>query len=222
MMAAPPRPLSFLVLERYALGELTGAEMQRVQAQLAHDPTSAERLTEITRARALAPLEPGQAPPPAAVWRLRRYLPALAAAAVLLLAVAVRETVPGPEADAAIPPAGRLVKGGEVSLVAVGERHGEGTTRFDPGERLKLRITCPPGLSAQLRARVFQAGARDAPLAAFEGERCGNHVVWPGAFSLDVAEPAVVCVGWGADGDPRTPFAAGDEMVCVRLRPAGP
>jgi hypothetical protein len=198
-------PLSWLVLERYALGELAGDERRAVEARLAESPEDRACLEIILQdATELPPL-----PAPPSRMRVRTWAPlALAAAAALLLMFR-----PGD-----VPPAQRSVssgtKGGDVAILLVSDRHGEAPTGFAAGERFKVLVTCPAWFEEPLRVVVLQDGARFEPLPA-ASPACGNHVPWPGAFRLDGDAPATVCLAWG----PRSTGEPGERAVCTVLEP---
>lgn len=201
-------PLSWLTLERYALGELPRAAAEQVRRQLADSPEDRARLQEIeTDSPQLLPL-----PVPIQARRkspARWLMPAMAAAAALWLVL-----LPGPES---MPPARRSIKGGDVALQVVGERSSEG--RFAQGERFKVRWTCPPGFSAPSSVRVFQGDEVFEPLG--DGPGCGNLRAWPGAFALDGQQPVQVCVTWGQARQASRIRDLGEQAVCQRLTPIG-
>jgi hypothetical protein len=136
----------------------------------------------------------------------------LAVAAVALIGV-LRD----PSRDAAAPFRNEdQVKGTEVTLRLLSERAGRDPTHFSAGERFKLELTCPPGLSQALRVYVVQGNQVFEPMPRDPSFRCGNLVTWPGAFALDGQEPADICVYWGSNERP----AADDfqhQASCSRL-----
>src|SRR5207237_2758479 len=91
-------------------------------------------------------------------------------------------------------------------------RERNGAIAFDPpgfraGDRWKLRVTCDPGASIFADVVVYQpdlpGGAARAsfPLAATRVP-CGNDVTVPGAFRLDGAAPALVCIALATGAPP--------------------
>lgn len=111
-------------------------------------------------------------------------------------------------------------KGGELALKLVGDVHGESPWTFAPGEHFKVYVTCPDSFSRVLGVLVFQGQARFEPMAR-GALRCGeNLAAWPGAFALDGAEVADVCVVWGdALHNARSAENVGSEGGCQRLLP---
>lgn len=209
MSGVPSEPLSWLVLEQYALGELSPTERARVEAKLGASPADRARLAQIT---AESQILPALVIPVRAAGRRRGFwMGGLALAASLLLARVAWHA----------PHAGRATtKGGDVELTLVSERSGEGPHTFSPGERFKVRVTCPEGRALTLAVRVFQGGQRFEPLPA-SGVRCGENLAfWPGAFALDGDEPAEVCVVWGRAAMATRSSELGSEGVCEQLVPA--
>jgi hypothetical protein len=222
-MANRFEPLSWLTLERYALGELAPSERARVEAQIAESPEDRACLDSI-----LNDLTPLPELPVLAVARANKvaharkqtrwatYSGALAVAAAALLLVL------RPESSV---PARRMldngVKGGEIALSLYSDRQGEAPTTFRDDERFKLFVSCPPGFEQPLEVLVFQAGQRYRPLARMSAPQCSNHLPWPGAFSLDGAEDVEVCVTWSERADSaRKGSELGDDVVCTKLRRA--
>lgn len=210
-------PLSFLTLERYALGELSASERAEVEAWLAESESDRDRLASILEDESELPPLPSAPPSLAAARekRQRRWLllsSGLAAAAALLLLV--QRPQPAHE-DAGEHTQG--IKGSEVALRLVSDRTGVDPRSFAPGERFKIEVTCPPKLAASLRLLVFQGGEMFEPLPAGL-QSCGNLVPWPGAFALDGTESAEVCLYWG---EARTPTreSLAQESVCTTLTP---
>jgi hypothetical protein len=204
--------LSWLVLERYALGELDADARREVERALAEDDESRACLAQIEGdQRSLRPLDRSallaatEAEPSATErrWSWRWLLaagPALAAA-LLLLALWPRLT-----SDTTIPPrpgviGSRLaIKGGELAIALLRERAGvvvSDATSFRDGDRFKVLITAPPtptgpGLSAEVL--VLQDGKVYLPLPRATQLAAGNRRALPGAFSLDGAAPVDICV----------------------------
>lgn len=218
-MQSAPEPLSWLTLERYVLGELSASERAEVEARLAASETDRACLAEIMADKSeLPPLAPAR--PVASIASARKrprpqwlaWSAGLAAAAAALIVV-LRE----PARDGSAPSGGEEhVKGSEVTLRLVSDRQGHEPTHFRAGERFKVQLSCPPALSSALRLFVVQGSQVFEPLPRDASFRCGNQVLWPGAFALDGKEPAEVCLYWG----PREQPAPGDfqqQATCSRL-----
>lgn len=222
-MVSEHEPLSWLTLERYALGELSAEERADVEARLAASPVDRACLEEILQDRSELSLP---SPAPAAhVTSLAQaragrrgsrgllLCAAFAAAAAVLLVV--RDQSEDADAPAAVAYDG--VKGSQVTLRLISERQGAEPTSFAAGERFKAEVSCPAQLGGALRLLVFQAGEVFEPLPAPAAFSCGNLVPWPGAFALDGSAPAEVCVYWGAQRAPKQRAELGREAACVRL-----
>jgi hypothetical protein len=214
-MASAHEPLSWLTLERYALGELSAEERAQVEAQLAESPVDRACLQEILEDRSEISL-PGPAPTARVTSlaqvraaRRGRWLAlgaALGAAATILLMVRDRHA-PAPYDG---------VKGSDVTLRLISDRQGAEPRSFAAGERFKVEVSCPAQLGASLRLLIFQAGEVFEPLPAPARFACGNRAPWPGAFALDGSAAAEVCLVWG-ERPPRTRAELGTEAVCTRL-----
>ncbi|HWM85598.1 MAG TPA: zf-HC2 domain-containing protein [Kofleriaceae bacterium] len=196
MIPACAGPVSWLALERHALGELDAARAAEVAAHL--DGCAACRAAygaiEADR-RALPPLPDLALAAAARRRRARRAVAAaataLAAAAALLLVWRDRE--------------GQLdrVKGDELTLSLVRERAGDiehDPAGFRPGDRFKVLVTCADPRPLRIDMTVRQGGAVDRPLGAAE-IRCGNRVPLPGAFRLTGSGAATICVAAGGVTD---------------------
>lgn len=213
MTRAGSEPLSWLKLERYALGELGAEQRAQVERELAQSEGARAALSAIREPLALPPL-PALALLGARRRMLRRRLSIGAAFAAAAAAVALALITPD-----ALPPARRGVKGGELALEVVGERSGAGATHFAQRERFKLLVTCPPGLGGRLRAVIYQGDAIFMPLDDGGPTACGNRSPWPGAFTLDGEQAAHVCVRADGRAWPSSSAALQGEVVCVTLRP---
>ncbi len=215
-MSTSPEPLSWLVLEQYVLGELDAKTRGVVEAHLGGSPEDRARLESILDDRPeLTPLVVPRRPARRPLRALVVLLPMAAAALALLM------MRPEPLSDH------RLVydgtKGGEVSIVLVSDRAGEAPRTFALGERFKVLLTCPGWFERPLRTFLFQGTETYEPLPALPTPGCGNHVPWPGAFSVDGAQPVSLCVTWATGTRPRNVAELGDEAVCVILQPrSGP
>jgi hypothetical protein len=203
-------PLSWLILERYALGELSPDQRKDVELRLADSEADRACLAEIMADQSELPPLARVSAISSARRRMRPWLgwsAALCAAAAALLVV-LRQ----PASD----DADLHVKGADVALRLVSDRQGADPTHFTAGERFKVQVTCPPTLSGSLRVLVAQGAEVSEPLARDAGFRCGNLAPWPGAFALDGAEPAEVCAYWGSKAQPDAAELA-RAGVCRRL-----
>ena len=232
-MSAPAcvgEPLSWLLLERHALGELSQSDSARVRAHLAGCAACAACAAETARPLpALARTAEVEAP--RALW-WRRYAAAWATTAALACAAAgflLLARPPGRTADV-VASGDTLpgVKGGDVALELVRERAGvvtHGADTFAPEDRWKALVTCPAGGVVFWDVTVRDGGRRDErfPLAPAGPLSCGNHVVLPGAFRLSGPGTAEVCVRLAADPVPRDSSARknlpGRRDICASLRP---
>jgi len=212
-MPSAHEPLSWLTLERYALGELSADERREIEARLAQSEQDRAILAEIRADQSeLPPLPKLRAIDSGRKRRSIRWLGAsvtLCAAAAALIAVLLPA---GEQVDDA------HVKGSEVALRLLSDRQGPEPRQFSAGERFKVEVTCPPSLSGALRLIVLQGAEQFEPLPRDASFRCGNLAPWPGAFALDGSEPADVCVYWGESSAPdRTELMR--TASCVRLSP---
>lgn len=220
------QPLSHLTLERYALGELPQAEAMAIAAQLESSAKDREVYDAILADSAeLPPLpqldlpNPASTTPskPAPVTPLRRILPIaipLATAALALLAL-LPKSDPGLEPPLHLPSG---VKGDDVILSIVGEQSGLNAERRMRGERLKLRVTCPPGTLERARVTILQGDEVFHPLPEVSDFPCGNQVPWPAAFRLTGDTPATLCVHWAEDLETANP-ETGKRTTCLPLPP---
>ena len=213
--ACTGEPLSWLRLERHALGELPEPERAAVDVHLrdcAACRACADRLRE---PRSLPVLAMDSIARARAARRQRRRsafaataLSTVAAAAAL---VVVLEGTPthGPR-PGAFPPARVQVKGGELAITLVRDRAGV-TTRhastFAAGDRFKVLVTCPPPGAPWIEVMVRQENESSFPLGPAREVICANEVALDGAFALTGPAPAVVCVKLGGDS------------ACARLDP---
>jgi predicted nucleic acid-binding protein len=217
-MSDAREPLSWLTLERYALGELSASERREVEAQLAESATDRAILAEIRADVSQLPPLPCDPPRSLELARQRRRKRAwlalsagLCAAAALLLVVRDRN-------DASLGAGPNVydgIKGADVALRLVSEQQGPEPRSFGEGERFKAEVTCPPALSGSVRLLIFQGNECFEPLPA-SALSCGNLVPWPGAFTLDGSSPADVCLYWGAERSPKRQARA---LTCTQLTP---
>jgi hypothetical protein len=210
----PHEPVSWLRLERYALGELTPRERSEIEARLAESPADRDCLAQIVSDPSELPELPAR-PRSARGGTRRRGLAwgAVALAASLLLSLLRSEPHGGERAS-------NISKGGDVAMLLQSEHGRRQPTTFAQGERFKLLVTCPPGSGRPLSVVVFQGGQRAEPLGGTRELACGNLVPWPGAFVLDGEEPATVCVTWASSRSAATSARElGSEAVCETLTP---
>ena len=241
---------SYLRLERYRLQELSAGDARLISEHLASCEAcracwaEVERDIELPELPALPALTSQTTERTAAVadlielryaasrLRTRRWLAwsastasalAIAAAALLMLRPVDRG------ADERVPPARFRTKGGDVAIELV-RRHGAGlahdTDVFADGDAFKVLVTCPPPLAPHFDVVVYQAGRAHFPLVSGSIESCGNRRTLAGAFSLDGADDALVCVALDAQRRPSRaelrngPSALPKLSVCTRVRPS--
>jgi anti-sigma factor RsiW len=219
-MQSAPEPLSWLTLERYALGELSADERAQVEARLATSEADRACLAEILEDKSELPaLDANPVVVSIAAARERRrpqwlaWSAALAAAAAALIIV-LRDPVPH---GASTTGDDDHVKGSEVTLRLISDRQGHEPTHFNTGERFKVQLSCPASLSQALRVFVVQGSQVFEPVPRDASFRCGNLVTWPGAFALDGNEPADVCVYWGSNQHPTASDFEQSQTSCSRL-----
>jgi hypothetical protein len=217
-------PISWLRLERLALGELDATAAAAANAHL--DACGACRAAfDRIRADAVAlpPLPAPVAAPPRSWFPRWTWAAAslAAAAAMVLLWIGLRDADPGGVPGAVVGVKG----GGALTLSLVRERDGVVTldaTSYRDGDRFKVRITCDRAVAATADVVVYQTehGRRAAsfplPVARLS---CGNEVVLPGAFHLDGDAPALVCLAVtepGEDGDRRAMMRAPPPHAACR------
>ena len=214
-------PVSWMRLERYALGELAADAARGVKEHV--DACEACR-------GALGRIEPIALPalvaPEAPVPWGRRWLGvgglAAAVAAALLFLVLRPEAGPPTVAEDHV-----RVKGGEMTLKVVRERDGIVSLdahTFRTTDRLKARITCTPaahGTPLHADVVVFQ-GPAAFPVPPVQLS-CGNDVTLPGAFRLTEDAPATICLAIGDRPVDRAAVARrgprGPAIACVAVSP---
>ena len=174
--------VSWLLLERFVLGELEGDDRHEVEAHVEHC---------LTCRQALHTIETDVRPMPALALpsRGRRWwalaLPLLAAAGALWVVL--------PRPDVA-PPPHRAIKGGELAIAVVRERDGavrEDPRVYQPGDRIRVHLTCPPGDRAY-RLVAIEGSEPPAPLAGGT-LACRNRAPVPGAFTLTGPHDVTIC-----------------------------
>lgn len=174
--------VSWLVLERHALGEPLGMAVEAFGAHVGQCPRCRARLEQIHGDR--RPLRPLRAPRDRSVRWIAAIGWALAAAAAGLFAL--RPAAPPPDAT----------KGDGWALTLVRDRDGEVTedpAEFEVGDRFSVWVTCPRG-AGPFQVYVRQGQAVAAPLELPPDFPCGNQVALDGAFRLDGSETAEVCL----------------------------
>jgi hypothetical protein len=233
--ACTSEPISWLRLERFALGELGDGERRAIAAHLDECRACHECLDTIRESeRDQLPALPALPVAPARVpwWKPKWVWAGLGTAAVAAAAVAI-VVIADPGAPVAprrgdTPPARIAVKGGAIAIELVRERGGSiahDPSVFEPSDRFKVLFTCPPGAQHYVDVAVYQDGEASFPLAA-QHTACGNRVTLPGAFRITGATPATVCAVF-SDGVPpsrdairATSLAELDRAVCVTVAPA--
>ena len=215
-------PVSWLRLERFALGELPAEERSRVRDHLERCP-ACQACLESIRAEPAPVLRP--LPSPTRAPARRGFVWLGAAAAVLASVLLVLLLWPAAPGGHGMLPSRIAVKGGELAVVLVRERAGatqQNPETFAPGDRFKALLTCPPPGEPAVELVVLQGGEVFFPLP-LQRIACGNEVALPGAFSLDDDDEALVCL---LVGDPPSRQCLAREplpparTVCARLRPA--
>lgn len=219
MTACVSEPVSWLRLERYALGELSGAAATAVREHLAACPACEACFARIgADAHALPPLPARPAPRKFWTWpRLAWMGGMLATAAILLLVLRPRGA-----ATPAVATLDERVKGGssEIAIALVRERAGAITAEaatFVAEDRIAVRVTCGAG-EVFADVVVFQRGEASFPLPPAR-IRCANNVAVPGAFTITGGD-AQVCVAVDPTKAPDRPAvtAAGPgALVCRDL-----
>jgi Putative zinc-finger len=207
-------PVSWLRLERYALGELDVGQREDIAEHLA-TCTRCRACADLIAAevkRELPPLPAGATTPPARParpvgrawpWWFKPRAHGFALAAALALVAGVFALRPGEHMRVG---SSRVVavKGGDVAVELVREHDGSiawEPTSFSTGDRLKLLVTCAPPLQVHADIVVVQ---NDGP--TFVGVPallvCGNRVPVPPAFRITDPGAARVCVLLDANGPP--------------------
>ena len=181
-------PISWLELERHALGE--SSQSQTLEAHLDACPACSAvwQLIQQDERRMPALVVPAAArgaAPSSSRWRWWLALtPALAALVALLLVVAKDEGGVARRGG---------TKGGDASFVLLREHDGQllEPTSFSPDDRFKVLVSCR--LGERFVDVVVKQGIEQFYPLPVARLACGNHVPVPGAFSLD-GGTAQVCV----------------------------
>jgi hypothetical protein len=187
-------PVSFLLLERYLLDEVSHVEREQLQAHLG----GCEVCRACFEALRSEPIEllplpvPIRSVKPRVLWPLTLAASGLAMAAALLLFMRGTQNI-----DLARPGLGVHAKGGELAIELVREHAGNSAqepTSFADGDRFEVRVTCPPEDAPRWDLVVFQGGKTFFPLQPVAPLRCANRVTLPGAFTLTGGQSTRVCV----------------------------
>jgi hypothetical protein len=225
-------PISWLRLERYELGELPQGERAQVAEHLQRCPACRACFAEIEAVRELPELRlpARRIPQPSAAEPRLRWPLWLTGFAGALAALALLFMPRGGEGPGLEPPASsKRVKGGELALELVrldAQGRQREPDRFEPSDRFKILLTCPPQLRAHAQAVIYQAGQAYFPLEPQGLSRCGNRIALSGAFQLDGTEPVLVCTAISEAAAPaRTQLEKGPDSlpelsVCTRVHAA--
>jgi hypothetical protein len=218
-------PISFLVLERYLLGDLDVPKRESVRQHLEGCPACATALGELehdTRAFSLP-----EAPRESQLLRFTRTMsPFAGAGASLALAAAtllyLRPHEDGEEASL------MRSKGAGVVLSLESEdgalEAGTPPAVSPRGSALRAFVTCPANLHVTFQLVVFDDSGASSPIAP-ASVACGNRVALPGAFRLTGDDTKDICVVWHDASALVRPFARREELpleqhTCVRVNPA--
>jgi len=224
-------PVSWLGMERYHLGELHADQRASVEGHLADCPRCQAILAKIeSDQRSLPPLlvplalpQPGAAQEliadpesmvvagPSSWWTARRSQLATGLGLVVAIAAAALLWVGVPSSQQ-LPPDTVAAKGGVLAVELIRERDGVQTRRpttFQDGDRVQVRVSCPPGDRAQIA--VLQG---DDLLWPLPSAVCGSRVV-AGALTLTGSADTAICVL--PEPAPATRGALADG-ACVVLR----
>lgn len=210
-LACIGEPVSWLRLELFASGRIADPA---IASHLMACPACHGCLDEIRGDLVALPVLalPAAAPKRTSWWLWLVPSLGLAAAAIALVIFAPwRGAAPTDHRDNVV-----AVKGlGEVIVDVVRERDGvirDDVRTFQPTDRWKVVVTCPPAGSATFAVEVREAGndVFDRPLVPAQLQ-CGNRVILPGAFTLTGTHANVVCVAVTNRG--------GIGRACVTIAP---
>ncbi len=219
-------PISWLTLERFALGELGADAARDVKTHLKGCDACAVCHAKILNEMAV-PLPPLPEPVPVAVTARARVIRLVApVAATLSLAAAVMLLVT--KRDPAVEAPRDRSKGGDVSLALVSDNEQAEGGGFHIGERFKAVVTCPSAMSDDASLVwdlvAFDADGSSYPLPRAQRVACGNRVPLSGAMTFTGSGPIDVCVVLHSltDGLPEQSLAIeqlprGSHASCVRL-----
>ncbi len=202
-------PISWLELERYALNESKVAA--KIEKHMAVCPACTLALQEIHQSEIVMPALRGPAIVPSRFWTAFRgwgwtMFPAMAVLALIWTRL-----------DRSSSATYNGLKGGDNSISLLRENQGHllDSTKFSEGDRFKVQLSCSGG-EWFVDVVVEQEGQLSYPLQPATIS-CGNHVVVPGAFSMDGLS-ARVCAVLRKEGPP--PRGSIDEdALCVRIEP---
>jgi hypothetical protein len=226
-------PVSWLRLERYAIGDLAAPAARAVEDHVGTCAACRECLDQIRGDEIALPALP--AVTPRAPWWRRRWTWAIgagalaAAAAVIFLIVRPRDRVVVDD-DRPIGPTIRI-KGGELVVGLVRERAGAidlQPASYRDGDRFKVIATCADAPEVWADVVVYQAEKPNQPMTAFfplspTRLACGNRVPVPGAFRLTGTGAVSICLAVDADRPPPRdrfdkPGPKLDGIGCIQLR----
>jgi hypothetical protein len=218
MSACISTPVSWLTLERYALGELEKGKAD-VARHVSECAACAACLREI-EADAEKPLP--ALPKPAPVKKRWPVVVAigssLALAAAVLLAIRSRP-------DPVVIEDGPRIKGDAFTFTLQrddGASFTEDRAPFRDGDRFKAVVTCSAGTQAHLDVVVLDEAGASFPLAAAK-ITCGNGVPIPGAFRVTGRDRMRACVVWSEqplDREVVPRLVDGKNASCKYLEPA--
>lgn len=229
-MSTCETPLSWLVIERYQIGDLPPSEHDSVAAHLRACSDCAALLARI-EADDVRPLPALAAPkakakakttPAQHAVRITATLSGLALAAGIALMVG-RSHSPGENIVA------ERTKGEEVSFALVREDEAvfaEAGGAYRDGERFKAIVTCPPGRNLSFELAVFDESKVSFPLPQNDRIACGNGVPLAGAFRATGHDRLTVCLFWVTNGSVdrsvvgRAPPGRMSGAPCKELDPA--
>jgi hypothetical protein len=225
-LACTGEAISWLRLERYALGELPAPAEAQIAGHVAGCPACRGCLDQIRGDHRQLPRLVLPAPTPRRPWWRSRPVwgGAVLAAAAILIFFLVRGGEP--RRGAAPGPRVAIKGGGDLVVSIVRERGGEvalDATTYRPGDRFKLRVTCDRAVRVHADVVVFTndgGGAAAFPLPPAR-LTCGNQVVVPGAFAITGTAPATVCLAVDPDRPIDRPALRGPGagMGCRPLAP---
>jgi hypothetical protein len=212
-------PISWLRLERHALGLVTAAERLTIGVHLARCPACSACMQRIEGGgdllRLPLPAAPVAARLPGERRRAWRFALACLGALIVLVWLVHR---PARDQDGAAALALELVRVG-----ADGQQREP--THFAPGDRFRVLLSCAPGQQGALELVVYRDGQRSFPWPTQRLERCGQRRTLPGAFSIDGASATSVCaVPEGSSPLARQTLASSPERlsaahVCRLVQP---
>lgn len=212
-MSCVGTPISHLRLEARALGQLSGSESAAIDEHLASCAGCRKVVEHIDADEVSLPPLPDAEPRWSWSWL---WVAVPTAAALLLLLLFGRDWRTDAED-------GLGVKGGSNGVALVRESGGVllDPTRFAPGDRFKVLVTCPPGRDVDVDVVVYQKDEVSFPI---EPQRiaCGNEVALDGAFRL-TGGAADVCAVLGVAAGDREALRdrqAVDDSLCRTVTPA--